>query len=358
MLKTHAPLVSLSRLAARMLLAVAAAGALTVASPGPAQAAFAVFKRNGTQLDVQPATTQRLFVSYLNGIQTLVVEPQFAGKAADFGLIIPTPGIPDFSLDIGKDMLDSVENLVGGPESSPPMGGSGKDPQLAGQTNDNTTVVAQVLIGTYDVKVVSAPSVLDLTDWLDSHGYAWKDADRKVLDHYVGARWFFCVVKVNLDISNVTNPNGYDGVMPPLTLQFAANQITIPMKIAYTDERYIHWTILSDTLQELQLPGGVTSKVVLRLSQDDVTSDPMLGHLLAAGDVVTRFKLGLGTSDGPGDFVFEVGVNTTPSPTPDEPGAAGCSVVSSRTSGNGTALVLLGLGLGALVLRRRGARHS
>jgi MYXO-CTERM domain-containing protein len=334
-----------------MLLA-ALVGVLTLASAVPAQAAFAVFKRK-SGLAVQPREVQRLFVSYLNGIQTLAVEPHFTGSAADFGMIIPSPGIPDVTTDLVKEQIDSIERLVGAPAAEFASGNDLTAPQGKG-VRDGVTVVARILSGNYDVKVVSATTVDSLIAWLDENDYSWHDNDRNVLNSYVTAGWFFCVVKVNLQ--DVDGSTTYTGPMPPLTLQFAANQITIPMRIAYTDDRHIDWTILTDTPRELLLPTGVTSQVALRLTPDDVAADPMLPKLVAAGDVVTRFSLGLGTADGPDDFYFGVGVEPGPSPTPDDP-AAGCSVaVQADAAGGpapGAALLALGLLAAGLVLRRR-----
>jgi hypothetical protein len=319
----------------------------------PAHAAFAVFPRTGKSPDVAQRQIQRLFVSFEVGIETLVVEPSFVGSAADFGLVIPTPSLPDLSGTVDGAAFDQLASLTGLQYAS------GVDAELGPQIPAGlrgVNVVEKTLFGQYEATTLEARSADELIAWLDAIEYAWDPGYRPVLDDYISRGWFFVALKANLDEVSSTEP--YAGPMPPVTLRFAVDEPVIPMRIAYAvGESYIDWTVFTDTAGELLLPTGATDSRTRRLSDEDLTDSPMLRGLVKAGNVLTGFRLGLATGQVSGDVVLNVRVDPGP-----EPDAGGCSVAAGRTPASasaGLALVLLAaLGLLSFLRARSRARGT
>src|SRR5262249_10472078 len=63
------------------------------AAAGPAPAACCYFSAKNQDI-LQPA--QKVFLTYdpATGSETFTVQPRFEGNALDFGMVIPTPGVP------------------------------------------------------------------------------------------------------------------------------------------------------------------------------------------------------------------------------------------------------------------------
>ena len=61
----------------------------------PQAMAFCTWGFVPTEREYQPLNATEAFLSYDNGIQTLVLQPEWQGNAKDFAIVYPTPAKPE-----------------------------------------------------------------------------------------------------------------------------------------------------------------------------------------------------------------------------------------------------------------------
>jgi hypothetical protein len=228
--------------------------ALVVLTPGPGDSACCYFAAKDRDV-AQPA--QKAFLTWdpVEKVETFTVQPKFAGNAADFGMVIPTPGKPkldEMPRDFFKELaVFTILKRREQPEShlSPvrgfgALGGQagglgaqgGVIGMLGGQAGlimprpPSVRVLETGVVGALDYKVLAADRADDLFTWLKHHKYHY-GGDEATLEFYVKMQWFFTVMKIDT-MQMKRRPDGtFDGEVTPTRFQFTSDRFVYPLKI-------------------------------------------------------------------------------------------------------------------------------
>jgi Uncharacterized protein conserved in bacteria (DUF2330) len=211
-------------------------------------AACGFFSANNDRV-VQPA--QQVFLTWdpAEQVETITVQPAFAGRTLDFGMVIPTPSRPKvdsmprdffkhlavFSIlkrrEYPATRLLPPKNVLADQASPAPAaavleGGPGRTfgaPAI--------TVLQTGVVGSLHYKIIEAGRADDLFRWLKENNYNYR-GDEATLNHYVQKKWFFTVMKVDTTKAK-RNPDGsIVGEVAPIRLQFTSATPVYPLKMA------------------------------------------------------------------------------------------------------------------------------
>jgi hypothetical protein len=201
---------------------------------------------------LQPS--QKAFITWdpATHTETFTVQPKFAGNAADFGMVIPTPSQPrldEMPRDFFKEL--AVYTILKNreyPQSkllvSPGRGGAGAGgggfggggfgggfggaPSLP--RRPSVKVLEAGVVGSLDYKILSAGRADDLFTWLKARDYHYS-GDEATLDFYVKKKWFFTVMKIDTLQMKRKADGTFDGEVTPTRLQFHTAKLVYPLKI-------------------------------------------------------------------------------------------------------------------------------
>jgi len=203
-----------------------------------ARAACCYFSALGSDV-TQPA--QKAFLSWdpQEQIVSWVVQPKFAGNAADFGMVIPTPSRPrlneaprEFFKELGvytilKPMpLDKYKMLqwFQAQMSAPAPAGA-----VASQRSTVRVLEAGV-VGSLDYKIVTAERADDLFQWLKANRYSYS-GDEGTLQHYIRKKWFFTVMRIDPKQMKRGSDGKYLGEVTPTRFTFSSAVLVYPLRI-------------------------------------------------------------------------------------------------------------------------------
>jgi hypothetical protein len=205
---------------------------------------------------LQPS--QKVFITWdpATGTETFTVQPKFSGNAQDFGMVIPTPSQPklhEMPRDFFKEL--AVYTIMGRrefPQSNLLWGGGfagfggGFGGFIGGQVTGNfqgnsavmpppprkpaVTVVETGVVGSLDYKIIKADRADDLFRWLKDHRYRYA-GDEAILQHYIGRKWYFTVMKIDTLQMKRNKDGTFDGEVTPTRFQFYSDKCVYPLKI-------------------------------------------------------------------------------------------------------------------------------
>jgi len=199
---------------------------------------------------VKPDGAQRVFVCHRNGVEDLVLQSSYSGNAADFGMILPLPSVPESRM-VKVDFFEELFKLSGGLEDvARPAAERNADTGKA--QGGGVVVVRRDVAGIFEVVTLKAESAKAFSDWLDKHGYRYDDmeAAKKVFQHYVDKKWYFAAIKVLLDKA----PKEFKGRLQPMGLRFATSELCVPVKMASINAEGMDFTIYTLTAGAVTLP--------------------------------------------------------------------------------------------------------
>jgi hypothetical protein len=199
---------------------------------------------------VKPDGAQRVFVYHRNGVEDLVLQSSYSGNAADFGMILPLPSVPESRM-VKTDFFEELFRLSGGLEKEM-RPAAGRNEDAAKPQGGGVVVVRRDVAGIFEVVTLKAESAKAFTDWLDKHGYRYDDmeAAAKVFQHYVDRKWYFAAIKVLLDKA----PKAFQGRLQPMGLRFATAELCVPVKMASINAEGMDFTIYTLTAGAVTLP--------------------------------------------------------------------------------------------------------
>ncbi len=202
-----------------------------------AHAACCYFSALGSDV-TQPA--QKAWISWdpQEDIESWVVQPKFAGNAADFGMVIPTPSRPrlneaprDFFTELAvytilKPMpLDKYKPMMmfGAAAGAP----GGRRQSLL---QSAVRVLEAGVVGSLDYKIVTAERAADLYAWLKENRYSYS-GDEATLEHYITKKWFFTVMRIDPKQMKRGGDGKYLGEVTPTRFTFSSRTLVYPLRI-------------------------------------------------------------------------------------------------------------------------------
>jgi hypothetical protein len=254
-------------------------GALSglVLRPSPADSACCYVAAKDK--DVQQPS-QKVFITWdeKKNVETFTVQPKFEGNAADFGMIIPTPGKPkldemprDFFKELavftilkrreqptsrllvngfGIGAIGGLGFSIGG---MPGPGGNPPPPRAP-----EVKVLEAGVVGALDYKIVEAGRADDLFVWLKENKYSY-GGDEATLDFYVKKKWFFTVMKIDALQMKKRKDGSFLGELTPTRFQFTSAQLIYPLKITQLSvKEKTEALFYVQTAEKVDLPGELT----------------------------------------------------------------------------------------------------
>ncbi len=183
---------------------------------------------------------------------TAVVLIQYQGDAADFSWVVPVPGIPELST--GSDLVFNPLELVtrprfnleriGAPCIDPNRGGLFGPNAVGGSTDsanedDGVEVLETLVVGPFDIEIVSSEDAEALAAWLELNNYDLSDRGRDLIAPYVDEGMNFVALKLRQD-------QGV-GDLQPLIMRYESDQPMIPIRLtavaAQPDMGVIVWLL-------------------------------------------------------------------------------------------------------------------
>ncbi len=207
----------------KICLAVALAVAFLLIPATPALADGGFFVLDPSRDISQPA--QKAIILYENNRETLILQVKYEGDADEFAWVIPVPNYPDVGVaepELFQELaeLTEVEVYSGGGCAFGPMAGPG----------EGVEVWEEMVVGPYDVAILSASSSAALINWLNANGYFFPEEGEEIIDSYVAqsGEWYFVATKINAEAEATGLA---EGTIQPLRLSFDSDEIFYPLRI-------------------------------------------------------------------------------------------------------------------------------
>jgi hypothetical protein len=185
---------------------------------------------------------QRAFITWdeANKTEAFTVQPQFAGDAADFGMVIPTPSRPKLQ-EMPKDffkalavftILEPMDMSKFPCRPSAPQAGGGI--MYSKGSGHNSPPPVRVLeggvVGNLDYKILEADKATTLFEWLKANHYHY-GGDEATLNFYVQKKWNFTVMKVDPRQMKQKAGGRYQGEITPTRFTFKSPKAIYPLRI-------------------------------------------------------------------------------------------------------------------------------
>lgn len=134
--------------------------------------------------------------------QHFIRQASFRADAADFGFLVPTPGVPELE-ESGDEAFDDLRKItepetLQRPQPSHLECGCGAPPK-SGAAAKAVRVLAEKLVAGFDTVVLEADSSDALVAWLNDHGYEFSPAVRAWAEPYISSGWKITALKVAKD---------------------------------------------------------------------------------------------------------------------------------------------------------------
>jgi hypothetical protein len=203
----------------RLLLASAAAGLCAVAAAGPALACAGLVTPGGNVKLLRTST----LAAWADGYEHYVTSFTFQGGGAEFGSIVPLPGIPSKVERGGDWTLQRLEREVAPPQVA------------ASRSDTNEAAGAPPAEELYNTRI----DALDITilrgggasvgQWAREHGFQLTPDAPEVLDFYAARSPIFMAARFNADAAKERNQEQGEGT--PIHLTIPMENPWVPLRI-------------------------------------------------------------------------------------------------------------------------------
>ena len=297
-------------------------------------AAFCTWGIFPPERQYEPLNATEVFISYENGVQTLVLQPEWQGNAKDFAIVYPTPSKPE--IEAGPrwifDELDQVTN----PWLPVPMAMMEDDMATdAAVKNESVTVVEEKQVGEYEVTVLTATDADDLAEWLEDNDYNYTASDADKVEYYVGQGGFYFIalkvdatffeprpmpvepfliddVSIDIDVSSfqaeglsIAPGEWFWGQLSPLEITFSTDQPQLPMRTLKSDMPNMTFDLYTLGERALFVPGvdTVYSDVV---DAEFLSQTKSIANYNPKGKWLVRQEVQFAPSNSDADVYLEV----------------------------------------------------
>jgi hypothetical protein len=207
-------------MARRLLLAGAASLLVLVLAAGPALACGGLVSPNGTIALVRTTT----LAAYHDGVEHYITGFKFVGGGAEFGSIVPLPGVPSRVIRGGDWTLQRLEREV-----APPVEGFGLEKAAVPAASPGVAqVILQTSIDSLDITVLKGGGYAVGT-WAKDHGFLLTPDAPEVLDFYASRSPIFMAVQFNAKRAQARGESIGDAI--PIHLVIPTKAPWVPLRI-------------------------------------------------------------------------------------------------------------------------------
>ena len=204
----------------RLLLASAAAGLLATAAAGPALACAGLVTPGGNVKLTRAST----LAAWADGYEHYVTSFTFQGGGAEFGSIVPLPGIPSKVERAGDWTLQRLEREV-----APPPPAAARDcAECAQATAGSAEELYNTRIDALDITILRGGGA-SVGQWAREHGFALTPDAPEVLDFYAARSPIFMAARFNADAAKERDQPEGEGT--PIHLTIPLENPWVPLRI-------------------------------------------------------------------------------------------------------------------------------
>ncbi len=176
----------------------------------------------------------------------MVLQVKYEGPAESFGWLVPVPSLPEVrkgSMDCFYELsrLTQLHMNDGAMIMSLSMGSHGAEAPAV-------DVIKIKTVGAYEVAVLATTNSGSLSEWLNTHGFAFPADKQSILDEYISKHWYFVAAKIdpsksgftlqhvlhpdNPEIAKSTREKLANGELNPLVISFPSEKCVFPLSIS------------------------------------------------------------------------------------------------------------------------------
>ena len=203
----------------RLLVASAAAGLLGVTAAGPALACAGLVTPGGNVKLTRAST----LAAWADGNEHYVTSFTFEGGGAEFGSIVPLPGIPSKVERAGDWTLQRLEREVTPQQRAAAPAAAGSSAQ-----NDSAEEVYNTRIDALDITILRGGGE-SVGVWARDHGFQLTPDAPEVLDFYAARSPIFMAARFNADAAKQHNQPEGEGT--PIHLTIPMDNPWVPLRI-------------------------------------------------------------------------------------------------------------------------------
>lgn len=240
--------------------------------------------RDPKQIEIVDA--QRVVVFHRAGMEDLILQSAYKGKAGDFGMILPLPDAPEIRM-VDEQFCNDLATLARDNDVRKHFEDAGEKLQRGGGAPAAIEVVKKQVAGVFEATTLRARKLDALQKWLKDHEYRYVDDDfaSKVFQSYIDKEWLFVAVRVTLE-----KDAAFDGSFRPMGLRFRTKDIVIPTKVAsiYPQGMPFAIYVLTNSAVDFPKTWGQGRVVTMAVSPDALLATKPLRAELADDAVMDR----------------------------------------------------------------------
>ena len=202
-----------------VLRAIPAALLTLVVGAGPALACGGLVNPNGTVSLVRTTT----MVGYVDGVEHYVTSFEFAGGGAEFGSIVPLPGIPS---DVERAGDWTLQRLV--LEVQPPVADAAGTSAVSAGAADSAEVIMEKQIDALDITILKGGGD-EVGRWAKDNGFSLTPDAPEVLDFYAARSPVFMAARFDPAEASQRGQSVGDGT--PVHLTIPTPNPWVPLRI-------------------------------------------------------------------------------------------------------------------------------
>jgi hypothetical protein len=203
----------------RLFLTTAAAGLSVLAAAGPALACAGLVTPGGNVKLLRTSTLS----AWADGYEHYVTSFTFEGGGAEFGSIVPLPGIPSKVERGGDWTLQRLEREVAPP---PPAFATGAAPSA--DSKESAEELYNTRIDALDITILRGGGA-SVGTWAREHGFQLTPDAPEVLDFYAARSQIFMAARFNADAAKERNQEQGEGT--PIHLTIPLENPWVPLRI-------------------------------------------------------------------------------------------------------------------------------
>jgi hypothetical protein len=146
----------------------------------------------------------------------------FRGKGADFGFLVPTPGVPRLlsAKSSGFDSMARITDIPKAVRGGGGMAGGG----FGGGATGSVEVVQEKEVGAYHAATLAADDAESLAKWLKENGYPSRPELTKWVGNYVESGWYITAFKISRE------PEAERTTIEPVCISFSTQRPFYPYR--------------------------------------------------------------------------------------------------------------------------------
>ena len=220
--------------------------------------------------EYQPLNATEAFLAYEDGVQTLVMKPEWQGDAKAFGIVYPTPSKPEVTA-ASQELFWQLEEVTN-PWVNLDQPVALLQAEAKASSDESVTVVEEKQVAEYTVTVLKATSATELVKWLKKNGYNYDKDDTSKVEYYVKKGGFYFVA-LKVDASHfqppvispflkeagderiAIQPGWWWGDLSPIQISFATDKPQLPMRTLKSDMPEMVFDLYTMSDKAVYIPG-------------------------------------------------------------------------------------------------------